>query len=51
MAKGKKCHLESVEEVVPDDDDGAAAGGPALAGRDGLDAGDGGRRVQARVQG
>ena len=43
-------HLETVEEVVPDDDDGAAARGPALAGGDGLDAGDGRRGVQAGVQ-
>ena len=28
--------LESVEEVVADDDDRGAAGGPALAGTDGL---------------
>ena len=44
-------HLKAVEEVVPDDDDGTAAGGPSLARRDGLDTGDGRRRVQARVQG
>ena len=43
-------HLEAVEEVVPDDDDGAAPGGPALAGRDGLDAGDGGSGVEAGVE-
>ena len=43
-------HLEAVEEVVADDDDGAAPGGPALAGRDGLDAGDGGGGVEARVE-
>ena len=44
-------HLQPIEEVVPDDYDGAAAGGPSLAGRDGLDAGDGSGGVEARVQG
>ena len=48
---GPEDHLEAVEEVVPDDDDGAAPGGPALAGRDGLDAGDGGSGVEAGVEG
>ena len=43
-------HLETVEEVVPDDDDGAAARGPALAGGDGLDAGDGRGGVEAGVE-
>ena len=47
---GAEDHLEAVEEVVADDDDGAAPGGPALAGRDGLDAGDGGRGVEAGVE-
>ena len=47
---GPEDHLEAVEEVVPDDDDGAAPGGPALAGRDGLDAGDGGSGVEAGVE-
>ena len=43
-------NLEAVKEVVADNDDGGAARGPAFAGRDSLDAGDGGRRVQAGVQ-
>ena len=43
-------HLETVEEVVPDDDDGAAARGPALAGGDGLDAGDGRGGVEPGVE-
>ena len=47
---GAEHHLEAVEEVVADDDDGAAPGGPALAGRDGLDAGDGGGGVEAGVE-
>ena len=47
---GAEHHLEAVEEVVPDDDDGAAPGGPALAGRDGLDAGDGSSGIEAGVE-
>ena len=43
-------HLQTVEEVVPDDDDGAAPSCPALAGGDGLDAGDGRGGVEARVE-
>ena len=48
---GAEHHLEAVKEVVPNDDDSAAPGSPALAGGDGLDAGDGCSGVEARVQG
>ncbi len=43
-------HLQSVEEVVADDDDRGPSGGPALGGRDGLNAGDRGGGVQAWIQ-